>query len=218
MTARPLTIAGIISAVLAIASVVLFGLAIGFDPAAGAETTERIVDASSEDAPFVKWGALADMLGYYLIPGALIVASRDRIPWSSPTARDVSTVGGVAYAVMGSIGAVVLAVAAAPLIGDGPVARVTLETTARMVEGVWQWLEPIPFTAWAIGMALAFRGRAPLWFAAFTVLAIGGVLVWSGRILDLAPVLIVGLVLWLGPFPFVLAAIDRWAPTAPVAS
>ena len=211
MTDRRLSVVGAASAVFALASVVLFGMAIGFDPAAGAETTERFVAAESADATFVKWGALADMLGYYLIPAGLIVAVRDRIPWTSSTARDICTVGGVAYAVMGSIGAVVLAVAAAPLIGAGQDTRLTLETVARMVEGIWQWLEPVPFTAWAVGMSLAFRGRAPLWFGVFTVLAVGGVLVWSGRILDVEPVLIAGLVLWLGPFPFVFAAIDHWA-------
>ena len=216
MTDRRLSAVGAAGAFFALVSVVLFGMAIGFDPAAGAETTERFVRASSEDASFVKWGALADMLGYYLIPGALIVAVRDRIPWSSSTARDISTVGGVAYAVMGSIGAVVLAVAAAPLIGDGPDSRLTLETVARTVEAIWQWLEPIPFTAWAVGMALAFRGRSSLWSAAFSVLTMGGVLVWFGRILDVDPMLIAGLVLWLGPFPFVFAAVGRWASAGTV--
>ena len=209
MRVHSLSLWGAAAAVFALASVVLFGLAIGFDPAAGAETTERFVAAGSDDAAFVKWGALTDMLGYYLLPAGLIIAVRDRIPWTSTTARDLATAGGVAYAVMGSIGAAVLAVAAAPLIGDAD-ARLTLETIARLVEGIWQWLEPIPFTAWAVGMALAFRGRSTLWFAAFSVLAAGGVLVWLGRLSGLDPVLIVGLALWLGPLPFVFGAIGSW--------
>lgn len=206
-----LSLWGIAAAVFALASAALLGMAMGFDPAAGAELTQRILDADPADNDYVKWGALADMLGYYLIPGALIIAVRDRITWTSATARDVSTAAGAAYAVMGSIGAVVLAVAAAPLIGD-PNAALRLETVARIVEGIWQWLEPIPFTVWAIGMVLAFRGRSSLWFAAFIVLAVGGVLVWSGRILGIEPLLIAGLVLWLGPFPFVFAAIGSWVP------
>ena len=210
MKDRALAVWGMGAATLAVASVVLFGLAIGFDPAAGAETTERLANVSSADSWLVKWGALADMLGYYLIPAGLIVAVRDRIPWSSSTARDVSTAGGVAYAVMGSIGAAVLAAGAAPLIGDGPAARSTLEALARVVEGIWQWLEPVPFTAWAIGMAFAFRTRAPLWFGAFSALALGGVLVWCGRVLDVQPMLIAGLVLWLGPFPLAFAMIGSW--------
>lgn len=214
MTDRALSLWGVGAAVFALASAVLLGLAIGFDPAAGAETTERFVAASSEDAVYVKWGALADMLGYYLIPAGLIVTVRNRVPWTSSTVRDIATAGGVAYAVMGSIGAVVLAVAAAPLIGAGPDSRLTLETTARMVEGIWQWLEPVPFTAWAVGMALAFRGRSSLWLAAFSILAVGGVLVWLGRIVDVEPVLIAGLALWLGPFPFVFAAIGSWVSAA----
>jgi hypothetical protein len=212
MTGRILSLAGVTAAGLGVISVVLFGIAIGFDPAAGAETTQRLVAASSEDALFVKWGALADMFGYYLIPGALIVAVRDRIPWPSSTVRDVSTAGGVAYSVMGSIGAALLAVAAAPLIGAAPDARLTLETVARGVEGIWQWLNPVPFTAWSTGMALAFRGRASLWFGVFSALAAGGVLVWCGRVLDVQPVLIAGLVLWLVPFPLAFAMIGSWAP------
>ena len=212
MTELRLSVAGIVSALFALSSAVLFGMAIGFDPAAGAETTVRFVAASSEDASFIKWGALTDMLGYYLIPAGLIIAVRDRIVWTSSTARDIATVSGVVYAVMGSIGAVVLAVAAPPLLGGGLEARIVLETVARMVEGIWQWLEPIPFTVWALGMALAFRGRSSLWLAAFMALTAGGVLVWLGRVLDVEPMLIVGLVLWLGPFPFVFAAVAKWAP------
>ena len=212
MTDRGPTIAGVASAAFALASVALFGMAIGFDPAAGAETTERMVATSAEDAPFIRWGALTDMLGYYLIPAALIVAVRDRIPWPSPTIRDISTIGGIAYAVMGSIGAAALAAAAPPLIEAGSEARLTLETLLRSVEGIWQWLEPIPFTAWAVGMALAFRGRTRLWFGVFAVLAVGGVFVWFGRVLDIEPMLIAGLAMWLGPFPFVVATVAKWAP------
>lgn len=211
MTGRSLSLWGVSAAVFALVSALLFGFAIGFDPSAGAETTERMMEASPTDATFIRWGALADMLGYYLIPAALIVAVRDRIPWTSSTMRDIATVGFVAYAVMGSIGAAALASTVPPLIGAGPDARLVLETLLRLVEGIWQWLEPIPFTAWAVGMALAFRGRSSLWFAAFSVLTMGGVLVWLGRILDVEPVLIAGLVLWLGPFPFVCAAVGWWA-------
>ena len=210
MRSRALSVWGMSAAVFAIASALLFGLALGFDPSAGAETTERMMGASPTEASFIRWGALADMLGYYLIPAALIVAVRDRIPWTSSTMRDIATVGVLAYAVMGSIGAAALAATVPSLVDAGPDARLTLETLLRVVEGIWQWLDPVPFTAWAIGMALAFRGRAALWLVAFTVLAVGGVLVWFGRILVIEPVLIAGLVLWLGPFPFVFAAIGSW--------
>ena len=212
MKGRILSLWGVSAAVLAIASSLLFGLAIGFDPSAGAETTDRMLGASPTDATFIRWAALADMLGYYLIPAALVVAVRDRVPWATSTMRDIATVGFLAYAVMGSIGAAALAATVPPLIDAGPAARLTLETLLRVVEGIWQWLEPVPFTAWAIGMALAFRRAGSSWFVAFTVLAAGGVLVWFGRILGIEPVLIVGLVLWLGPFPFLFAAVQWWAP------
>ena len=210
MRDRVLSWWGMGAAGFALASIALFGMAIGFDPSAGAETTDRILAASTGDASFIRWGALADMLGYYLIPAGLIIAVRERVPWTSSVVRDISTVGFVAYAVMGSIGAAALAAAVPALIEAGLEARLTLETLLRVVEGIWQWLEPIPFTAWAFGMCLAFRGRSTLWFSAFAVLSSGGALVWLGRVFDIEPMLIVGLTLWLGPFPFVFAAIGSW--------
>ena len=49
-----------------------------------------------------------------------------------------------------------LAAAAPPLIAsDAPGSRVALQTLADTVEGLWQWLEPVPFTVWAGGVARA---------------------------------------------------------------
>ena len=42
------------------------------------------------------------------------------------------------------------------------------------------------------------------------VLAAGAVLVWVGRVLGIDPVLIIGLALWLFPFPFILAGAGMW--------
>ncbi len=136
----------------AVASVVLFGLALGFDPGAGSELVERLRDAEPGDATLVRWAAVTDMLGYYLFPVALIVAVRERIPWSSTSSRDFATVAGVLYGTIGAIGAGMLASAAPPLIeGAAPGSRVVLQTLADTVEGLWQWLEPVPFTVWAGG-------------------------------------------------------------------
>lgn len=215
MTKRNLSIVGVLSAAFAVASAVLFGVVIGFDPAAGARMVERITSSAPSDASFLRWGALTDMLGYYLLPAGLIVAVRHRVPWPNDTVRDVSTAAGVAYATIGAIGAGILAAAAPPLIESGVPARLELELLARTVEGLWQWVESVPFVAWAAGMALAFRARASAWSWLFAVLGAGGVLVWFGRILGIEPVLIAGLVLWLGPFPLAFATIGSWATEEP---
>lgn len=202
---------GIAGGVIAGASALLFALAIGFDPAAGAELVARIHDVDPDDAVFVRWGALTDMLGYYLIPAAVIVLVRNRLPWTSPGARDLATGGGLMYATIGAIGAAALAAAGPPLIGSADLsAPSNLTTLVRIVEGLWQWLEPLPFLVWTAGVSLALRSRSALWSRAFLVLAVGAVVVWIGRVLGIEPVLTIGLVLWLFPFPFVLAAAGVW--------
>jgi hypothetical protein len=207
-----MSIVGAASALFALTSVLLFGMAIGFDPAAGARTTQRIASSSAGDAGYIRWGAVTDLLGYYLLPAGVIVAVRNRVPWTSETARDVSTVAGVVYATIGAIGAGILAAAAPPLIEEGAEARTALETVALTAEGLWQWVEPIPFFVWAAGVTAAFRAGASSWSWLFGTLAVGAVLVWFGRILDIEPVLIVGLGLWLAPFPLTFATVGSWAP------
>ena len=102
---RLISFLGIAGAVFAVASAVLFGSAFGFDPGAGSELVERLRDAEPGDATLVRWGAVTDMLGYYLLPVALIVVVRERIPWSSTSSRDLATVAGVLYGTIGAIGA-----------------------------------------------------------------------------------------------------------------
>ena len=209
---RLIPLLGIAGAVFAVASAVLFGSAFGFDPGAGSELVERLRDAEPGDATLVRWGAVTDMLGYYLFPVALIVVAREHIPWSSTRSRDLTTVAGVLYGTIGAIGAGMLAAAAPPLIeSTAPDSRVVLQTLGETVEGLWQWLEPVPFTVWAGGVALALRAHKVFFSALFALLAVGGVLVWTGRILALDPVLIAGLIAWLLPFPFVLATAGWWS-------
>lgn len=208
ITERILAPVGIAGGVIAAGSALLFALAIGFDPAAGAELVDRISRVEPGDAAFIRWAAIADMLGYYLIPAAVIVMTRTRLPWTSPTARDVAIVAGVMYATIGSIGAAALATAGAPLIESGNTSELT--TLVRLVEGLWQWLEPVPFLVWTSAVSLALRSRPGPWSWAFAVLAVGAAIAWVGRLFGIEPVVTIGLVLWLFPFPLILGAAGVW--------
>ena len=212
MSERALSVAGVGAAFFAIASVVLFGVVIGFDPSVGAETFARIARTAPDEVGFIRWGAITDMLGYYLLPAGIVVAVRDRIPWPNATVRDVATSAFVVYATIGSIGTAILAAAVPSLVESGADGQLTLRSLLLVVEGLWHWLEPIPFAVWAWGMAFAFRGRSTMWSLVFGALALGGILVWLGRVLGLDALLIAGLGLLLGPFPFVFAAVAAWAP------
>ena len=203
---------GVAGAVSAVASGVLLGVAIGFDPQAGTELVQRVVATEPQDAEFIKWAALTDMLGYYLVPATLVVMVRDRLTWTSSTDRDLATAAGLMYATIGAVGAAILAAAAPPLIRAGtPEALHDLDTLVRMVQGLWQWLEALPFAVWTAGVALALRKDHPVYAGLFAVLAAGGVLVWIGAILAVDVLLTIGLIAWLAPFPVAAATIGRWS-------
>ena len=204
-------VVGGLAAVCALASVAFFGLAMGFDPGAGSELVERLVATDPTDAAFVRWGAVMDMLGYYLLPAAVIVAMRKRLTWAGPVSGDMATIAGIMYATIGAIGAGLLATTGPPLIEEGSRdSLLLLETVGNGVEGLWQWLEPLPFTVWAAGVTIALRTSRSRFALLFAVMALGGVLVWIGRLSGLEPVLVAGLILWLGPFPVVMATAGVW--------
>jgi hypothetical protein len=198
---------GIGGAVFAGLSLLTFAFAMGFDPMAGAEFVERVVETDSGDADWIRWGAVTDMVGYYFLPAALMVFLRNRLPWRSPLS-DIATLGGLAYAVVGAAGAGVLAAAAPTLIegGDGD----ALETVARTVQGMWQWFEPIPFGLWALGVALALRPKQSAFSRLFFVIAGGAALVLIGLLIEVEVVLAIGLTIWLGLFPVALATVGMW--------
>ncbi len=202
-------IAGLAAATFGIASVALFGLAIGFDPAAGAEMVQRISGADASEVGYIRWAALTDALGYYLIPAFIIVAVRNRLAWPSMATRDVATTAGVVYVTIGSIGAGLMAVVVPTLI-ESNADRAVLVSWLLSVEALWQWIEPIPFTVWAAGTTLALRASSSAWSWIFLAMIIGGVLVWVGRVLGFDLVLIAGLISWLFPFPFVFAGVGSW--------
>jgi hypothetical protein len=183
----------------------------GFDPMAGAEFVERVVETEPGDADWIKWGAVTDMIGYYFLPAALMILLRSRLRWGGPMS-DIATLGGIAYALIGAAGAGVLAAAAPSLIENGGTG--TLETVARSVQGMWQWFEPIPFGAWALGVALALRTTRPAFSRLFAVIAFGALTVLVGVLTDVEILLAIGLAIWLGLFPVALATAGMWASDA----
>lgn len=108
---------------------------------------------------------------------------------------DLYAVAGLGLVVIGAIGAVVMATAAAPLIDQYGVASVserqgiqlTFATLYRaVVEGMWQTLETIPAAVWLIGTAIAVRRRASptvFWILLLVGLANSGIAVFRLAVL-----------------------------------
>jgi hypothetical protein len=198
---------GLAAAGFAAASVLFFGLALGFDPMVGTELVDRILETDTGDADALMWGAVFDMFGYYFLPAVVMIALRARLRWPSRLTADLATAGGLAYAVVGATGAAILAAAAPPLIEQGNTGA--LETVARTVEGTWQWFEPVPFAAWAVGVALALRAGSSSLSGLFWLLSSGAALVLLGQVLDVTFLLAVGLTVWLPVLPLAVVLVAR---------
>ncbi len=143
--------------------------AAAFDPSAFFDP-RKLLEGGPDVAGLLRWGALTDMLSYYLALVPLFVAvgvvMRNRVG----AVADLLTVGGLMYSTIGALAAVVLATAGSDLIevyqtSSGPTqeaAAVGFRTvTTGVYFGSWQTLEIIPLGAWAIGSGLVLRRGRP---------------------------------------------------------
>lgn len=121
-----------------------------------------MIEAGSSKAQFLRWGAYTDMFGYYLLLVPLFVCFPRGLPRTRDGIAHVLGAAGVMYASFGALAAVVLASAAPPLMSvneqSDAGARLAFRIVADVVAtGVWQTLEVIPLSVWAIGTGLLIR-------------------------------------------------------------
>lgn len=139
-----------------IVSGVLFAAAFGVQVGVAAPDLTTL---PASRAGLVRWAALTDMLGFYLlaVPVALHLGRRFDA-WRDPVVL-LATVAGVVYAVIGSIGAVVVASVVPPLLGSpDAAAALVLDVVRRTVfVGLWQTLETIPWAVWMAVTGLRLR-------------------------------------------------------------
>jgi hypothetical protein len=131
----------------------------------------RLLESGASRAQLLRWGALTDMLGYYLLLIPLFVCVGSELRHRAGPIVDLLTVGGVLYAAIGATAAVVLAEAGPLLLR----AYDQADTTARdgialafrvltdaVYKGAWQTLEVLPLAVWAAGTGVLLWGRRRL--------------------------------------------------------
>jgi hypothetical protein len=140
-----------------------------------------LVTIGAERAPILRWAYLLDAVGWYLLLVPLILFLRSR--FREDGLADLAAVGALAYVLMGSMAAVLMATAAPRLIEafagtTGPTqeaARLTFAVLSEGVhQGVWQTLDPIALGVWLLITGMHLRSAGAGWLG--TVPMILGIL------------------------------------------
>lgn len=195
---RFVAMSALFGGVMSLASIAAFGAAFGFQQDA---LVPDLTQLSPSDAGVFRWGALTDMLGFYLAPIPIMVYLRQRAAASDALKAALGATAGVTYAVIGSIGAVILASSVPPLIDGGTQAARDMLSLIRDVVfvGLWQTLETIPLAVWMLMTANQLE-RGWLKVVAL-VIAAGSAVAAAGRLFEVdAAVMALGPALLLFPF------------------
>lgn len=190
---------------LALGCFVLPLLAVNFDFAA-IENPAACLALGAQTAGLLYWSMILDMFGYYLLlaPAALFL-------WLWLKSKNQGLVSlytfcGLAYILIGAIGAAILAAVWPPLIRAYEQAagaqRETLEivfqaATDLVYGGMWNILEVILAGVWWLGIGLLLRHEQRALGMATVILGLSCLLDGFGNILGLASVAAIGLYIYL---------------------
>jgi len=163
-----------------VASVAVFLAAADFSPAVLSDPW-RLVGVGHSGADLLRAAALLDMCGYLsAVPLAIYLRAR----FAGSPAIDLFTLAGILFLVLGSLGAVILAFAGAPLIhesasasaGSKPAIAAIFATVYRVVFfGMWQTLDGVVAGVWLFGTGrLAWREGARTLALVLIVLGVFG--------------------------------------------
>jgi hypothetical protein len=162
---RVAVVFAVLALVLEAASLVFYSAAAGYSTALSVPPIVLLASGPS-GGRLIEWGSLIDMFGYFCI-APVVLYLRDR--YAGARLINVYAVAGIAVAVVGSIGDVVMRAAAPYLIRQyqmtSPAGRPSIDFVfgalyRGVVEGMWQTLVAVLAAIWLIGTAFAVRGRA----------------------------------------------------------
>ncbi|QIP14126.1 DUF4386 family protein [Spirosoma aureum] len=155
MYQKQVAVLTIMSGLLAMACLILLGIALADNPDAY-DDPMQLLRMTNLNVPLVRWSMLTDLLGYYLLLLPCIYFLRPYLREQTPWA-DLITYCGSAYVMVGAIGAVVMAEVVCPLLRQYATAsttqqahlQITFQTLNRIVyNGLWNLLETLLAGVW----------------------------------------------------------------------
>jgi hypothetical protein len=197
-----------LAAVLSIVSAILAFGSIGFQAVVLGVTTDpysnpnSILGIGASGAPLFRWGLLLDMFGYYLLLAPLALLLWSRLKPKDMNLITLYTISGLAYMLIGALGAATLAAISPPLIEGYGQASASQRQMYELVFsgflnavylGLWNLLESSLSGIWWLGIGLFLRREQPALGMLTTVLGIFALLDALGRILNVQIIYTVGL-------------------------
>ena len=136
----------------------------------------ELVAGGATSAALLRWGAITDLLSYYLPTAVVALALRAALRDRGPALADLATLGALGYVAAGSIGAVSLAFAGPMLMeaytvpgADQPMIALAFGTLIEVVFlAIWQFLDAIFIGSWILGVGVLIRRDQP-GFARFSM-------------------------------------------------
>jgi len=161
-----------------------------------------LLGTGANGASLFRWGMILDIFGYYLLLAPLALLVWSRLQQKGMNLITLFTFCGLAYMLIGAIGATTLAAISPPLIEGYGQASVQQRQVYEVVfsgflnfvyVGLWNLLESTLGGMWWLGIGLLLQREQPALGIFTTVLGIFALLGALGQILDIQIIYTVGL-------------------------
>src|SRR3989440_1479012 len=198
---RLAAVTSILAALLAFGSIgfLVVVLGVNTDPFSNLTSILRI---GANGANLFRWGMILDMFGYYLLLAPLALLVWSRLKPKGMNLITLYTFCGLAYMLIGAIGAATLAAISLPLIegygqASGQQRQIYEVVFSGFINavyvGLWNLLESSLGGIWWLGIGLFLRSEQPALGIFTTVLGAFALLDALGRILNIQLIYTVGL-------------------------
>jgi hypothetical protein len=188
---------------------VLMAAAVNFNLSLDAFSSTMIA-VGPRGAELLRWGLLLDGLGSYLLLAPLALYLWGWLKPENVGLANLYTLSGLAYMLVGAIGAFVLAAALPPLINAYGAASAAQRETLQVVfntifnavyRGLWNPLEVLLLAAWLLGLGPWIARTRPALGRLTQLVGLLALLDAVGRFLGLEPLFMVGVSVLLALLP-----------------
>ena len=180
-----------------------------------------MISLGPRGANLLRWGMIFDVFGSYLLWAPLALHLWNWLKSKSPSHVTLSTLCGLAYILIGSMGAVVLSAVLPPLMNEYAQASASQRETLQAVFngflnavflGLWNPLEVFLLGIWLLGLGPLIQQERPGLGIITRLLGLAALIDSAGRFLDVQTIFFIGSsgLFLLVPVWLIGWAIDLW--------